>query len=147
MPLLDKRIEVHAPPLAVFEFLGHVERLPRWMPGELRAARITEQPGKGAVVHRETEACGTRLSWDAVIEDWVPGKRLAWRQLHGDWTRNLGAWELERRGDATLVRLRVDLELPHALEREVTREEADHELSRSLDEALINLKQQLEGWD
>lgn len=145
MPRLDKRIEVEAPPHAVFEVLGHVERLPRWKPGELRAARVQERTGKGVVVRHETEACGTRLSWDAVIEDWQPGKRLAWKQLQGDWTRNEGAWELRPKGRGrTEVRLLVDLELPHALDVEVTVEEADHELSRGLDEALLNLKALLE---
>ena len=146
MPSLDKRIEVRAPALAVFEFLGHAERMPRWMPGEVRASQVTEKRGPGAVVRHETEACGTRLSWDAVIEAWEPGKRLAWRQLHGDWARHEGAWELQPRGrEATVVRLRVDLELPHVLEREVTAEEALSEISRGLDEALLNLKEQLEG--
>jgi uncharacterized membrane protein len=145
MPLLDKRIEVHAPPAAVFEFLSHVERWPRWKPGEVRAARLGEKQGKGAVVHHESEACGTRLSWDAVIEDWIPGKRLAWKQLKGDWARNEGAWELRTKGQATEVRLRADLALPHTLDSEVTEEEADFLLSHSLDEALLNLKEQLEG--
>lgn len=145
MPRVDKRIEVQAPPLRVFEVLGHVERWPRWRPGELRAARLNERQGQGAMVHSETELCGTRLSMDAVLEEWVPGERLAWRQLEGDWARNEGAWELLAQGpDRTLVRLRADLELPHMLEVEVTEEEAAHELSRSLDEALLNLKELLE---
>lgn len=145
MPRLDKRIEVAASPLAVFEVLGHVERLPRWKPGEVRASRLSERLGPGAVVRHETEACGTRLAWDAVIEDWAPGKRLAWRQLAGDWARNAGAWELQPApGGRTRVRLLVDLELPHVLEFEVTEEEASHELSRGLDEALLNLKQLVE---
>lgn len=146
MPVLDKRIEVGAPPLAVFEFLAHVERLPRWKPGEVRAARVHERTGAGTVVHHESEACGTRLSWDARIEDWVPGKRLAWKMLQGDWARNEGSWELQpARGGGTVVRLHADLALPHVLEREVTEEEAADELSRDLDLALMNLKEQLEG--
>lgn len=145
MPVLDKRIEIQADPLAVFEFLGHVERMPRWKPGEVRAARVQEKRGLGAVVHHESEACGTRLSWDALIEGWEPGKRLAWRQLHGDWARNQGAWELKPSRGGTLVRLRVDLALPHTLEQEVTEEEAADELSRDLDLALMNLKEQLEA--
>lgn len=145
MALLDKAIRIRAPPSAVFAFLDHVERLPRWKPGEVRAARVTEARGRGAVVHHESEACGTRLSWDAVIEDWVPGKRLAWRQTKGDWARNEGAWELSQARDGTMVRLRAEVELPHMLDREVTVEEALSDLSRALDVALLNLKDELEG--
>ncbi|HEV8359572.1 MAG TPA: SRPBCC family protein [Candidatus Thermoplasmatota archaeon] len=145
MALLDKRIEVRAPPQAVFEFLAHVERMPRWKPGELRVARLTEARGKGAVVHHETEACGTRLSMDAVIEDWQPGKRLAWRQQQGDWARNQGAWELKATKQGTVVRIVADLELPHTLDVEVTAEEAALDLSHGLDMALLNLKDELEG--
>lgn len=146
MPVLDKRIEVEAPAQAVFALLGHVERLPRWKTGEVRAARVGEKQGPGAVVHHETEACGTRLSWDAVIEEWIPGKRLGWRQIKGDWQRNQGTWELQALGKGkTLVRIQVDLELPRVLDVEVTEEEATDELSRSLDEALLNLKDEVEG--
>jgi uncharacterized membrane protein len=137
---------VEAPALAVFEFLGHIERMPRWKPGELRAARVTEQRGPGALVRHESEACGTRLNWEAVIEEWVPGKKLAWRQVKGDWQRNQGTWELQAlKGGKTLVRLSVDLELPRVLDTEVTVEEANDELSRTLDEALLNLKDEVEG--
>lgn len=145
MPLVDKRIEVRAPAMAVFEFLAHVERLPRWKPGEVRAARLNEKHGPGAVVHHEAEACGTRLSWDEVIEDWVPGKRLAWRMVEGDWRAYAGAWELAPTKEGTMVRLRAELELPFALDALVTEDEAAWELGRDLDLALLNLKEQLEG--
>lgn len=146
MPLLDKRIEVDAPAMAVFEFLGHVERLPRWWPGQVRAARVHERTGQGTVVHHETEACGTRLSWDARFEEWVPGKRLAWKQVSGDWLRHEGTWDLKAAGPGrTIVRLRAHVELPVMLEREVTEAEAAHELSRDLDMALLNLKDAVEA--
>ena len=145
MPLLDKRIEVHAPPRQVFEVLGHVERWPRWMPLDVRCARVTEKQGAGMVVRHESNACGTRISWDAVAEEWLPGKRIAFRQVTGDWDRAAMTWDLQSSPKGCVVRLRADLALPHTLEVEVTEDAAQDELSRSLDEALLNLKDLVEA--
>jgi uncharacterized membrane protein len=142
---LDKRIEVQARPEAVWALLGHVERWPTWMPMALRAARATEREGPGMLVHQESAACGTRLSWDAVAEAWMPGQRMAWRQVQGDWKAARLEWELKPTRQGTLVRLRAELDLPHVLERELTHEAADAELSASLDDALLNLKDLLEA--
>jgi uncharacterized membrane protein len=145
MAMLDKRIEVRATPDAVFAFLGHVERWPRWLPFEVRAARVTEREGKGMVVRHESAACGTRLSWDAVAEEWLPGKRQAWRQLQGDWKGASMQWDLQASPEGTVVRLRAELALPHMLDVEMTEAAAQQELSSCLDDALLNLKDALEG--
>lgn len=145
MALLDKRIEVQARPEAVWALLGHVERWPSWMPIALRAARATEREGPGMRVRQESAACGTRLSWDAVAEEWLPGKRMAFQQVEGDWEHARIEWELKPTRAGTMVRLRAQLDLPHVLERELTHEAADAELSASLDDALLNLKDMLEA--
>jgi uncharacterized membrane protein len=145
MAVLDKRIEVDARPEQVFAVLGHVERWPTWMPSALRVARVTEREGPGMLIRSESAACGTRLSWDAVAEEWLPGRKVSWRQVQGDWRKARIAWELSPGRRGTVVRLHAELDLPHVLDVELTTEAADQELSASFDDALLNLKDLLEA--
>ncbi|MBI4392772.1 MAG: SRPBCC family protein [Euryarchaeota archaeon] len=146
MVTIDKSVEAKVGVETAWNCLARFDFMPRWMPGALKCASIdATQTGLGARYHNESEVCGTLVSWDLEVSEWKPHKRLGWVQASGGFQRYSGSYDLSPTKDATLIRLRLDFELPGVMDRLVTENQAVREYNRELDDALLNLKDFLES--
>lgn len=139
--LLDKSILIHAPPERVFAWLAP-ERMARWDPGLVRASGAGEGPllRQGARFQRVSRAVGHRFEMEAEAVAVEPERLFAWRQVAGDYEEHRGAFLLERVPEGTRVRLTASVEYPYVMPVLVTEARLREEVSRDLDDALLNLK-------
>lgn len=141
--LIDKSIVIRARPEKVFEWLAPA-RMSRWDASLVRAASNGPLV-PGARIERVVHALGFRLESAAEAVAVERGRLFSWRQVEGDYERHRGAYHLEAVPEGTRVRLVEEVELPFVLPRLVTEHEIRQALSRDADEALLNLKDLVEG--
>jgi hypothetical protein len=64
--------------------------------------------------------------------DFVPDRRIAFRQVSGDFKANQGVWEFEPSGRRTLLRYRVEIDPPGYIPDWLARSSFKRELPRML---------------
>lgn len=154
--VLDKTIDIQAPPQAVFSLLTRVAQSPRWLPGTVRATRdgggaagppaAVEALHQGSRVHTVVDAAGMRLQSAQELVAFRENALFGWRQHAGDFARHEGAYSLvPTPGGGTRLRLRMEVELPFVLPVFLTEAEVHHLFSSRMDRALMNLKDLAEG--
>ncbi len=78
MARIEQSVEVHMAPEAVYECLLRFEEYPSFMQDVRQVRRIGAQGLQWEVGHGERAR-----SWQAEITEQIPGRRLAWRHVHG----------------------------------------------------------------
>jgi len=136
---LDKSILIRAPPKAVFGWLAP-HRQPAWDRRLVRATAIAG--GHFDLVGR---AFGHRFESHAVATRVDDARQFAWRQVVGDYEEHRGAFTLERVAQGTRVHLVADVEFPYVMPQVVTEAELRRVLSDGADDALLRLKDLVEG--
>ncbi len=101
---------VNRRPEECYRYWRDIEKLPAFLQ-HLRSVRVTGERrshwiAKGPV--------GKDISWDAEITEDIPNERIVWRSLEGSEIRNSGSVQFQpaRRGENTIVRVRMNYELP-----------------------------------
>lgn len=140
MATVEQSIEVNASPLTVYERLSRFDDYPRFMQDVRQVRRIGSLQLQWQTGHGERAR-----SWEAEITQQIPGRRLAWRHLHGP--RYEASVELEPLdGDArTRVTLRIECD-PH---EQILAEHGDAQqaLRRRTEQDLARFKKHVEGHD
>lgn len=112
MPVIEKEIEISAPLEEIFEIAQNVEDYPRFMPS-IKSVRILEKEGNRRITEwiARVEELGRTIKWKE--EDFWDDrlKECRFRLLEGDFNRYEGIWTFQRKGDATLVRLKIEYEM------------------------------------
>lgn len=78
MARIEQSVEINASPEAVYERLLHFEEYPSFMQDVRQVRRIGAQRLQWETGHGERAR-----SWQAEITDQEPGRRIAWRHVHG----------------------------------------------------------------
>lgn len=106
-------LRVDAPPEVVFQSMTRCEDALQYVP-HLRRCRMLPSPdGHSRLVEHEID-----VGWFApriryvFRADFLADRRIAFRQVSGDFKVNEGVWEFEPAGSGTLVRYRVTLDPP-----------------------------------
>ena len=125
---------INAPPDVVFQAMTHCDEAMRYVP-HLRACRELPQstdPDTRFIEHV------IDFGWYAPRIDYVfradvvPDRRIAFRQVRGDFKANEGVWELDPAGRRTLLRYRVDIDPPGYVPTWLARASLSRELPRLL---------------
>lgn len=124
---------VDALPRRVWRVMIDCPRAPEFVPN-LRSCRVLERgDGRRLVEHRvKAHALLPEMTY-RFEERWVEGRRIAFRRVAGDLEVLEGAWELEPRGDRTLVRYRLAMDPGFPVPRWAVRRALRHDLPRLLD--------------
>jgi uncharacterized membrane protein len=99
---VDQSTTINRPRQEVFAFWRNFENLPRFM-DHLESVRVLDE-GRSRWVAKGP--AGTRVEWDAEIEDEVPNELIAWRSLEGADVDHAGSVRFTPgSGDITEVRV------------------------------------------
>lgn len=103
---LHKTIHIAAPIEEVFAFCVTYENWPKFM------AHVREiRSDGGAQSHWVVDGpAGMSVSWDAIITEFVPNERLAWKSVEGSMIEQTGVMRFEQDPDGTT---RLDLRLSY----------------------------------
>lgn len=88
-------------PEELYRFWRNLENLPRFM-DHLESVQVRDDLHSRWVARGPA---GSRVEWDAVIHNEIPGELLAWRSLPGSEVDHAGSVHFEPAGDATAVRV------------------------------------------
>jgi ribosome-associated toxin RatA of RatAB toxin-antitoxin module len=105
---------VNATPDVVFQAMTNCADAMKYMP-HLRRCRVLPQstPGGARLVEHEIDFGWYAPKLSYVFQaDTVADRRIAFRQVRGDFKVNQGVWEFEPAGAHTLVRYRVEIDPP-----------------------------------
>jgi ribosome-associated toxin RatA of RatAB toxin-antitoxin module len=105
---------VNATPDVVFQAMTNCADAMKYVP-HLRRCRVLPQPATGAsrLVEHEIDFGWYAPKISYVFQaDVVTDRRIAFRQVRGDFKTNQGVWEFEPSGSRTLVRYRVEIDPP-----------------------------------
>jgi len=112
---IEREQIVRAPLEDVFEFFSQARNLELLTPPWLRFEVLTPEPVQmrtGTLIEYRLRLHGVPMRWVSVIEEWEPGERFVDRQLKGPYRLWHHTHEFERHDDGTLVRDRVEYEIP-----------------------------------
>jgi ligand-binding SRPBCC domain-containing protein len=113
--MLRSELRVAAPLEETFGFFADASKLETITPPELRFEMLTRGPiemAPGTRIEYRLGLYGIRFGWEALISEWVPGERFVDEQLRGPYRSWVHLHEFAREGGATVVRDRVEYELP-----------------------------------
>lgn len=105
---------VNATPDVVFQAMTHCADAMKYVP-HLRRCRVLPQPAAGGarLVEHEIDFGWYAPKLSYVFQaDVVTDRRIAFRQVRGDFKTNQGVWEFDPAGSRTLVRYRVEIDPP-----------------------------------
>jgi uncharacterized membrane protein len=102
---LRKTINIAASPEEVFAFCAMWENFPRFM------SHVREVTGTGQQSHWVVDGpAGVPVSWDAIVTDFIPNQRLAWKSVEGSTIRQAGVLRVDPNPDGTT---RLDLRITY----------------------------------
>lgn len=113
--VLEREQLVPRPRSEVFRFFGDAANLETLTPGFLRFRILSPQPiamGSGALIDYRLQLFGVPFRWRTRIEEWQPEERFVDQQLRGPYRRWWHVHTFDERPGGTLVRDRVEYELP-----------------------------------
>ena len=112
---LEREQLVGRPLPEVFEFFSRAGNLEQITPPWLSFGLVTPEPMQmtaGTMIEYRLRLHGVSLGWLTRIDDWEPDRRFVDRQVHGPYRLWRHQHEFESASGGTLVRDRVDYELP-----------------------------------
>jgi len=98
---VEQTVRVSRPPEELYRFWRNLENLPRFM-DHLESVQIRDDLHSRWVARGPA---GSRVEWDAVIHNEIPGELLAWRSLPGSEVDHAGSVHFEPAGEGTAVRV------------------------------------------
>lgn len=116
---VQKTITIDAPVDAVFKFFSNYANFPRFM----RNVYNVRDHGDGRSHWTVAGPMGTQVGWGAILTDYQPNERIAWRSVEGAAVANAGVIRFDPAGpDATRVDIKLSYNPPagaigHALAR------------------------------
>lgn len=115
--ILEREVELPLPREEVFEFFSNAANLAVITPPELQFRIVTPRPiemRKGALIDYRLGLFLVRFGWRTEIVEWNPPASFTDVQLKGPYRKWVHTHEFIPAGRGTLMRDRVDYELPLA---------------------------------
>jgi uncharacterized membrane protein len=105
---VERTITVNRPREEVYHFWRQLENLPRFM-DHLESVTVLDEDRSHWVAKGPA---GTKVEWDASIQDEIENELIAWRSLPGSDIDNAGSVHFIPAGDGTEVRVVLRYDLP-----------------------------------
>jgi uncharacterized membrane protein len=105
---VEQTVRVSRPPEELYRFWRNLENLPRFM-DHLQAVHVLDDRRSHWVARGPA---GSRVEWDAVVHNEIPGELLAWRSLPGSEVDHAGSVHFDPAGEGTAVRVLLRYDPP-----------------------------------
>jgi len=138
---VDRTITVNRPREEVYHFWRQLENLPRFM-DHLESVTVLDEDRSHWVAKAPA---GTKVEWDASIQDEIENELIAWRSLPGSDIDNAGSVHFIPAGDGTEVRVVLRYDPPAGKVGAVVAKLLGEEPEQQIEEDLRRFKQVVEA--
>jgi len=138
---VERTITVNRPREEVYLFWRQLENLPRFM-DHLESVTVLDEDRSRWVAKAPA---GTRVEWDASIQDEIENELLAWRSLPGSDIDNAGSVHFIPAGDGTEVRVVLSYDPPAGSVGAAVAKLLGEEPEQQVEEDLRRFKQVMEA--
>ncbi len=105
---VEQSVTVNRPAAELYAYWRKLETLPRFMEHLQEVTVLTHRRSRWVA----KAPLGTRASWEAEINNDVPGQLIGWRSLPGSTVHNAGSVHFDERGNTTQVRVVLEYAPP-----------------------------------
>lgn len=105
---VEHSLAVTRPPGELYAYWRKLETLPRFMEHLEEVTVLTDRRSRWVA----KAPLGTRVSWEAEINNDIPGQLIGWRSLPGSTIDNAGSVHFDERGNTTHVRVVLEYSPP-----------------------------------
>jgi uncharacterized membrane protein len=138
---VERTISVNRPREEVYLFWRQLENLPRFM-DHLESVSVLDEDRSHWVAKAPA---GTRVEWDASIQDEIENELIAWRSLPGSDIDNAGSVHFIPAGDGTEVRVVLSYDPPAGRVGAAVAKLLGEEPEQQVEEDLRRFKQVMEA--
>jgi uncharacterized membrane protein len=138
---VERTITVNRPREEVYHFWRQLENLPRFM-DHLESVTVLDEDRSHWVAKAPA---GTRVEWDASIQDEIENELIAWRSLPGSDIDNAGSVHFIPAGDGTEVRVVMSYDPPAGSVGAAVAKLLGEEPEQQVEEDLRRFKQVMEA--
>jgi uncharacterized membrane protein len=138
---VERTITVNRPREEVYRFWRQLENLPRFM-DHLESVTVLDEDRSHWVAKAPA---GTKVEWDASIEDEIENELIAWRSLPGSDIDNAGSVHFIPAGDGTEVRVVLSYDPPAGRVGAAVAKLLGEEPEQQVEEDLRRFKQVMEA--
>jgi uncharacterized membrane protein len=138
---VDRTITVNRPREEVYHFWRQLENLPRFM-DHLESVTVLDEDRSHWVAKAPA---GTKVEWDASIQDEIENELIAWRSLPGSDIDNAGSVHFIPAGDGTEVRVVLRYDPPAGKVGAAVAKLLGEEPEQQIEEDLRRFKQVVEA--
>jgi len=138
---VERTITVNRPREEVYHFWRQLENLPRFM-DHLESVTVLDEDRSHWVAKAPA---GTRVEWDASIQDEIENELIAWRSLPGSDIDNAGSVHFIPAGDGTEVRVVLSYDPPAGSVGAAVAKLLGEEPEQQVEEDLRRFKQVMEA--
>lgn len=138
---VERTIAVNRPREEVYRFWRQLENLPRFM-DHLESVTVLDEDRSHWVAKAPA---GTKVEWDASIEDEIENELIAWRSLPGSDIDNAGSVHFIPAGDGTEVRVVLSYDPPAGRVGAAVAKLLGEEPEQQVEEDLRRFKQVMEA--
>jgi len=134
-------IVVKAPVNEVFAYVNDPSTMHEWLPGMIEVRNVVGS-GAGQQYEWTYKMVGVLFRGQDVVVDYIENEcatHQAIGMIHSSWTNKVAPHE-----DGTLVSVEIEYAMPRAVLAKLLKHLAERRSARSLDSALLNLKEMLE---
>jgi uncharacterized membrane protein len=138
---VERTITVNRPREEVYRFWRQLENLPRFM-DHLESVTVLDEDRSHWVAKAPA---GTKVEWDASIQDEIENELIAWRSLPGSDIDNAGSVHFVPAGDGTEVRVVLSYDPPAGRVGAAVAKLLGEEPEQQVEEDLRRFKQVMEA--
>ncbi|HEV2084137.1 MAG TPA: SRPBCC family protein [Gemmatimonadales bacterium] len=138
---VERTITVNRPREEVYHFWRQLENLPRFM-DHLESVAVLDEDRSHWVAKAPA---GTKVEWDATIQDEIENELIAWRSLPGSDIDNAGSVHFIPAGDGTEVRVVLSYDPPAGRVGAAVAKLLGEEPEQQVEEDLRRFKQVMEA--
>jgi uncharacterized protein YndB with AHSA1/START domain len=145
--IVQRSIEVGAPPEKVWPFLTEPEKIMKWF-NLLKKFEYTgdKRRGAGTTFYYEEKSSGQLMKLNYKVTEWVENKKLAFSVTSGSLKKDDQVWSIEAMPTGSRFTMYEDLEMPMGIIGKVIGALfGEMMIGKSMEKILGNLKRMAEG--
>jgi uncharacterized protein YndB with AHSA1/START domain len=145
--IVQRSIEVGAPPEKVWPFLTEPEKIMKWF-SLLKKFEYTgdKRRGAGTTFYYEEKSSGQLMKLNYIVTEWVENKKLAFCVTSGSLKKDDQVWSIEAMPTGSRFTMYEDLEMPMGIIGKVIGALfGEMMIGKSMEKILANLKKMVEG--
>jgi len=145
--IVQRSIEVGAPPEKVWPFLVEPEKIMKWF-NLLKKFEYTgeKRRGAGTTFYYEEKSSGQLMKLHYKVTEWVENKKLAFGMTSGSLKKDDQVWSIEATATGSRFTMYEDLEMPMGIIGKVIGALfGEMMIGKSMEKILGNLKRMAEG--